>query len=100
MIQQDGDEFDQFKIGLMRTHEITQSLQWLYEYHPDGNEALIWETMELMYECGRTWKGDWTKFITPEAFPTGRVAPSKVSTPTHGVNLAEGSYSYSLGLEI
>lgn len=97
MIQNLDDDFDRFKIGLMRTHEISQSLQWLYENHPDGNEDVIWEAIHLMFECGRTWKGDWTEFLTEDAFPKGRVVPSKVSTPTHGVNLAEGGFSPPVG---
>lgn len=48
-IQQPGNDFDPFGFGTTRAHELSISLQWLLVEHPQGQEALIWETMELMW---------------------------------------------------
>ncbi|KAH8154047.1 uncharacterized protein LAJ45_01814 [Morchella importuna] len=89
LIQQSGDNFDPWRFGLARTHELVMSLQWLYENYPRGQEQVIWETMELMFEGGRVGERDWTTFFVEGVFP-------KVGTPaimdtrfTHGVNLAQ-----------
>jgi len=83
---------DGYLFGLARAHEFVLSLQWLYEFHPDGQEALIWETMELTWAATVVGARDWTTFFVDGAFPT-------VGTPEinpigggfeHGVNLAEG----------
>jgi len=85
---------DGYEFGLARAHEFVLSLQWLYENHPDGQEALIWQTMELTWAATVAGARDWTTFFTPGAFPT-------VGTPQinpigggfeHGVNLAEGMW--------
>jgi len=90
-IQQPGDDFDPWGFGLSRAHELSTSLQWLYETHPNGNEALIWETMNLMWSGAIVAKRDWTTFFVDGVFPTeGTPAVEVVSSFEHGVNMAEG----------
>lgn len=87
-----GMPADGYNFGVSRAHELTVSLQWLYEKHPEGQEDLIWNTMELMFSGAVAGGRDWTTFFVKDAFPTG---PSPSGTPgggfQHGVNLAEGT---------
>lgn len=90
-IQQPGDDFDPYGFGTTRAHELSTSLQWLFEEHPQGQEALIWETMELMWSGAIVAKKDWTTFFVEETFPkVPLVKGNKTLSFMHGVNLAEG----------
>lgn len=93
-IPQAGDSFDPYKFGLARAHELSTSLQWLYEEYPSGKEAIIWETMELMFAGAKVAGRDWSKFFVKGVFPE---APSTMPTLNfqHGVNLAEGKIRLS-----
>lgn len=86
----EDDDFDPYKFGLSRTHELPLSLQWLYEQHPRNNSQIIWETMELMFAGGREAGRDWTTFFVNGVFPTLGTPYITTSSFTHGVNLAEG----------
>jgi hypothetical protein len=88
-----GDNFDPYGFGVSRTHELPMALQWLYENHPRGQEGVIWETMELMFEGGRQGGRDWTTFFVKDVFPTVGTPNIKTSGFTHGVNLAQGMYA-------
>ncbi|KAL2850238.1 hypothetical protein BJY01DRAFT_245549 [Aspergillus pseudoustus] len=88
--KEEGDNFDPYGFGLSRTHELPMALQWLYENHPRGNEEVIWETMELMFEGGRKGSRDWTTFFVEGVFPKVGTPGFKTSGFTHGVNLAQG----------
>lgn len=91
-IQQPGDNFDPYGFGVARAHELSTTLQWLYESHPRGNEALIWETMNLMWSGAALAKRDWTNFFVDGVFPTQGTPPVKVLTSfEHGVNMAQGN---------
>lgn len=92
LIQQEGDNFDPYKFGLSRTHELPISLMWLYESHPRNNSETIWETIQLMFEGGRKGGRDWTTFFTNETFPKVGTPNIKTSSFTHGVNLAQGKF--------
>ncbi|KAL3496096.1 hypothetical protein BJX62DRAFT_251691 [Aspergillus germanicus] len=85
-----GDNFDPYGFGVSRTHELPMALQWLYENHPRGQEGVIWETMELMFEGGRQGGRGWTTFFVKDVFPTVGTPNIKTSGFTHGVNLAQG----------
>ena len=90
LIPQPGDTFDPQGFGLDRAHELPLSLQWLYEHHSRSNGALIWETMQLMFEGSRKSHGDWTGFFIKGVFPEVGTPHIKTSGFTHGVNLAQG----------
>lgn len=47
--------------GRARYGDINIVLQWLYEHHPYGNEALLLETMQRWRERGLDWAGYYTK---------------------------------------
>jgi hypothetical protein len=88
LIPQPGDEFDDF--GITRAHELSTSLQWLYEQVNDsGDKRLIWETMDLAWEASRVGDRDWTKFFTDKAFPKQPSVPG-ATLIEHAVNVAEG----------
>ncbi|RDW72517.1 uncharacterized protein DSM5745_07689 [Aspergillus mulundensis] len=88
--EQEGDNFDPYRFGVSRTHELPLALQWLYENHPRGQEGIIWETMELMFTGGKRGGRDWTTFFVEGVFPTVGTPDIKTSGFTHGVNLAQG----------
>ncbi|KAM0331393.1 hypothetical protein ACHAQA_003066 [Verticillium albo-atrum] len=86
----DGDTFDPFAFGVSRTHELPISLMWLYENYPRGQEDVIRETIELMFEGGKKGGRDWTAFFVNGVFPLQGTGTFKTSGFTHGVNLAQG----------
>ncbi|KAF8846651.1 hypothetical protein BDZ45DRAFT_786199 [Acephala macrosclerotiorum] len=90
-IQQSGDDFDPYGFGVARAHELSTTLQWLYETHPRGNQELIWETMNLVWSGTVLAKWDWTTFFVDGVFPTEGTPLVKVlSKFEHGVNMAQG----------
>ncbi|KAK0450414.1 uncharacterized protein EV420DRAFT_753695 [Desarmillaria tabescens] len=73
-----------------RWEDFVMTLQWLYEYHPNGNEDLLLDTMLQL-----KWSGvPWEEVFKAENFPHGPV--ENLENPTgyvlswHGVNMAEG----------
>ncbi|PBK71367.1 hypothetical protein ARMSODRAFT_911237 [Armillaria solidipes] len=73
-----------------RWEDFVMTLQWLYDYHPNGNEDLLLDTMLQL-----KWSGvPWEEVFTAENFPHGPV--ENLENPTgyvlswHGVNMAEG----------
>ncbi|KAF9055188.1 hypothetical protein BDZ89DRAFT_1152980 [Hymenopellis radicata] len=73
-----------------RWEDFVMTLQWLYDYHPNGNEDLLMDTMIRL-----KWSGvPWEEVFKKENFPTGPV--ENLENPTgyvlswHGVNMAEG----------
>lgn len=90
-IQQPGDNFDPWGFGTSRAHELSTTLQWLYENHPQGKEQIIWETMELMWSGAKASNKEWIGFFVDGVFPKVGT-PYVTSTPSfmHGVNMAQG----------
>ncbi|KAF9444894.1 hypothetical protein P691DRAFT_735811 [Macrolepiota fuliginosa MF-IS2] len=73
-----------------RWEDFVISLQWLYDYHPNGNEALLIDTMQRL-----KWTGvPWEKVFSEQYFPQTAVehTPNPFNLPLtwHGVNMAEG----------
>ncbi|TFK52036.1 hypothetical protein OE88DRAFT_1799237, partial [Heliocybe sulcata] len=72
-----------------RWEDFVMALQWLYDYHPEGNEDVLLETMKLL-----KWTGDpWEDVFSAEYFP--KEATENLENPFdvltwHGVNMAEG----------
>lgn len=88
-IEQPGDDFDPYGFGLARAHELSTTLQWMYETYPGRDSAILWETMDLMWSGAKKAKRDWTTFFIEGVFPTS-ATPKPTSNFMHGVNLAEG----------
>ncbi|KAF9528370.1 hypothetical protein CPB83DRAFT_854495 [Crepidotus variabilis] len=71
-----------------RWHDFLIPMQWLYDNHPNGNEALLLETMNLLKAAGYPWD----KIFSDQYFPKGPV--DHISNPLgyglmwHGVNVA------------
>ena len=91
-IPQPGDTFDKGSFGLARAHELSTTLQWLYEVHPDGQQDLIWETMNLMWSAAVIAEQDWAAFFIDGVFPKKGEKSEETDLPNfdHGVNLAQG----------
>ncbi|KAK7037318.1 hypothetical protein VNI00_011309 [Paramarasmius palmivorus] len=77
----------QFGYQYVRWEEMVYSLQWLYDYYPQGKEDELLETMQLLRDRGFSWKNDW---FTDANFPKEAVT-SGFTHQTHGVNTAEGA---------
>ncbi|EIN09448.1 hypothetical protein PUNSTDRAFT_85803 [Punctularia strigosozonata HHB-11173 SS5] len=73
-----------------RWEDFVMVCQWLYDFHPDGNEDLLIDTMKQLKYTGDPWE----LVFQEQYFPTGPVEnlrnPFSVLT-WHGVNMAEGS---------
>jgi len=91
-----GDNFDHYGFGILRAHDFSTSLQWLYENHPRGQKKMLWEIMNLMWSGAEVAKKDWTTFFTEDGFNKG--ASHNEAPFEHGVNLAEGLSSSSKAL--
>ncbi|THH05337.1 hypothetical protein EW145_g4867 [Phellinidium pouzarii] len=72
-----------------RWEDFVISLQWLYDFHPNGNEDLLIETMKLLKYTGDPWEDKRRQY-----FPTSPVEnlqnPFNLPLTWHGVNMAEG----------
>ncbi|KAF9062646.1 hypothetical protein BDP27DRAFT_1385106 [Rhodocollybia butyracea] len=70
-----------------RWEDFVMTLQWLYDFHPNGNEALLLDTMLQLKYTGVPWE----KVFESQYFPT--TATDHLQNPLgfwHGVNMAEG----------
>ena len=63
-----------------RWQDLVLTVHWMLEYYPGGNEQMLWDLAELIYEQGFDWKGYYGK----DTFPTDAVAGATLFT--HGVN--------------
>ncbi|KAJ3784162.1 hypothetical protein GGU10DRAFT_377002 [Lentinula aff. detonsa] len=73
-----------------RWEDFVIVLQWLYDFHPRGEEELLLDTMKRL-----KWSGvPWEKVFSEDYFPTGPVEnltnPFGMELSWHGVNMAEG----------
>jgi hypothetical protein len=57
----------------------------LYENYPNGQQAMLLDTMHLL----RTTGVDWVSAFSPSNFPTDSVPASAANTLNHGVNLGQ-----------
>lgn len=90
-LPKDGDEFDKQWFGVARAHELSTTLQWLYD-EPEATEyrSSIWHVMEMLWEGSRLAKRDWTEFFTEANFPQTPSVRHESSNFQHGVNVAQG----------
>lgn len=90
-LPKDGDEFDKQWFGVARAHELSTTLQWLYD-EPEAAEyrSSIWHVMEMLWEGSRLAKRDWTEFFTEANFPQTPSVRHESPNFQHGVNVAQG----------
>ncbi|KAI0685304.1 hypothetical protein BC835DRAFT_1384885 [Cytidiella melzeri] len=72
-----------------RWEDLVMTLQWLYDFHPNGQEDLLIDTMKQLKYTGDPWED----VFSLEYFPKTAVEdlPNPFSPLTwHGVNMAEG----------
>lgn len=78
--------------GRARAQDMMYTLQWLHDKHPQGKEADLLNTMELLNGCAYHWE-DW---YAPGVYPTGNLydMPDSFTNDNyqflHGVNVGEG----------
>ncbi|KAF8313595.1 hypothetical protein DL93DRAFT_2167719 [Clavulina sp. PMI_390] len=84
---QNGQGLNDGGWGAIRWQEFALSLQWLYDNHPNGNEALLLNTMNAAKSTG----GDWNSIFATGNFPT--TAVTDLQQKWHGVNIAEGLHA-------
>ncbi|KAH8591939.1 hypothetical protein B0O99DRAFT_518418 [Bisporella sp. PMI_857] len=89
-VGREDSAFD-YRWGIVRSHDMILSLQWLYQKYPQGNEELLLDIMRLLNE--KAW--DWAWFYSDEVFPKGdlELDPPKDEELFwfyHGVNSAMG----------
>ncbi|KAI0331651.1 hypothetical protein GY45DRAFT_598326 [Cubamyces sp. BRFM 1775] len=72
-----------------RWEDFVITLQWLYDFYPEGNEDLLIDTMKMLKYTGDPWED----VFKPEYFPQTAVEHLQNPFPVltwHGVNMAEG----------
>lgn len=72
-----------------RWEDFVMTLQWLYDFYPEGNEDLLIDTMKMLKLTGDPWED----VFKPEYFPQTAVEDLTNPFPEltwHGVNMAEG----------
>ncbi|KAG8703304.1 hypothetical protein FRC09_004234 [Ceratobasidium sp. 395] len=67
-----------------RWQDYAMALQWLYDNYPNGNEALLLDTMQRIKSVSTNWRD----VLSASKFPTTSVTDFRIYW--HGVNLAEG----------
>ncbi len=80
--------------GRVRYPDMLISLQWLYEYYPEGNQQVLLETMYLLDSSGFDWSEFWTEenflFADLDMIRPPITDQSPLFPFTHGVNAAQG----------
>ena len=76
--------------GRARSHDMTITLQWLYEKHPMNNEPVLLDTMRLLTDGAF----DWSYFFSKDVFPVDDLdSIPDLDLPydfQHVVNVAQG----------
>ncbi|KAF9530548.1 hypothetical protein CPB83DRAFT_905197 [Crepidotus variabilis] len=75
--------------GKARWFEFAITLQWLYDNHPNGNEALLTETMGLLKSTGYPWEKVFSDQYFPKGPTEGLSNPLGLQYMWHGVNVAQ-----------
>ncbi|CAE6493082.1 unnamed protein product [Rhizoctonia solani] len=70
--------------GGTRWQDYSMALQWLHDYHPNGKEELLVDTMQRIKAVSTNWRD----VMSEAKFPTSSVSQFRIYW--HGVNLAEG----------
>jgi hypothetical protein len=84
--------------GRPRVQEMIQSLQWLYDKHPQGKESELLAAMDLLHGCGWNWEDWFVKGVYPveDLYDLPDSFSDDKFQFLHGVNVGEGlSFSRS-----
>ena len=90
-VSKPGDLFDE-QWGRSRTADMIIALQWLYEKHPRGNKAKLYDCMMYMYEKAY----DWSYWFSEGVYIKQNIdtVPSELADSLfpylHGVNAGQG----------
>jgi len=91
-LPREGDVFDLQWFGVARAHELSTTLQWLYDEVDDlDDQKMIWEVMEMMWSGAQKAGRDWTVFFSDAQFPRTPGIRGKSPNFEHGVNVAQGN---------
>lgn len=63
-----------------RWQDLVLTVHWLLDFHPGGQEQMLWDLAQLLHQQGFDWKG----WFGNDTFPTGSVKTTTLYT--HGVN--------------
>ncbi|KAI0675672.1 hypothetical protein C8Q78DRAFT_988207 [Trametes maxima] len=72
-----------------RWEDFVMVLQWLYDFHPNGQEDLLIDTMKMLKYTGDPWEDVFNEKYFPQTAVEHLKNPFNVLT-WHGVNMAEG----------
>ncbi|KAI8985545.1 hypothetical protein BD414DRAFT_488407 [Trametes punicea] len=72
-----------------RWEDFVITLQWLYDFYPDGKENLLIDTMKMLKYTGDPWEDVFKEEYFPKSAVENLTNPFPVLT-WHGVNMAEG----------
>ncbi|KAI0642095.1 hypothetical protein C8Q79DRAFT_1013969 [Trametes meyenii] len=72
-----------------RWEDFVMVLQWLYDFHPNGKEDLLIDTMKMLKYTGDPWEDVFNEKYFPQTAVEHLKNPFNVLT-WHGVNMAEG----------
>ncbi|EIW84902.1 hypothetical protein CONPUDRAFT_117150 [Coniophora puteana RWD-64-598 SS2] len=88
MVQNNNTGLEEW--GNARWEEFIISLQWLYENHPNGNEAMLLDFMNKLKTTGVQWDQVFSEQNFPQGPTEGLTNPFNNTLVWHGVNVAEG----------
>lgn len=67
--------------GGTRWQDYSMALQWLYDYHPNGKEELLIDTMQRIKNVSTNWRD----VLSEAKFPTSSVSEFRIYW--HGTSL-------------
>ncbi|KAF8075777.1 hypothetical protein FPV67DRAFT_381902 [Lyophyllum atratum] len=73
-----------------RWFEFGITLQWLYDFQPNGKEALLLDTMQRLKATGFEWDKIFSEQYFPKTPVEGIANPFNEELVWHGVNIAQG----------
>ncbi|KZV90509.1 hypothetical protein EXIGLDRAFT_740764 [Exidia glandulosa HHB12029] len=82
MLHNNGDGVDEW--GAARYADFILVLQWLYDNHPNDQQPILLDTMQLLKQTGM----NWTDVFSPSKFPTGDTGKDG-RIEWHGVNIGQ-----------
>ncbi|KAK7433993.1 hypothetical protein VKT23_020457 [Stygiomarasmius scandens] len=75
----------------VRWPDFIMVLQWLYDFHPNGKEDLLLDTMQQQLKfTGAPWESVFSTELFPKGPTEGVQNPTGFVLTWHGVNMAEG----------
>ncbi|KAF7762202.1 CAZyme family GH146 [Agaricus bisporus var. burnettii] len=88
MLHNNGEGVDAW--AQTRWEDFVITLQWLHDFHPNGKEDLLVDTMKQLKFTGVPWEKVFSEQLFPKTAVEHTPNPFNLPLTWHGVNIAEG----------